>query len=479
MDDLKALYFRIENPIDNKNKWNKLLNIYSTSSNFNDFYNQITDKEVDNKICYDEDDKKNFYLIMWSLWKQKILSLSEEELKNYIDDKEFETNIYEVVKSVRELDSIKSFIALRNVLADKEINRYFSKLFDEYNREIIICSSFGMKKNPLYNTVFIINVTARNLYKLLRNFINECSQLELPYYIKYNELGEKIEVNIYSSIENIKKIETLLTILKKENYTYFNRNNNSHLLSGNIDDWISIRNKEYYNSFDYLMNRSNIFFKSVDAVLYEYIITHFNTLVSYKGGRMNLIEYLSTYVMEKIVSKLMQSNIKNSTEYFFIANSKDLLDLKEYIKNKLSLNMRDILAERIYLKEEKSTIPLQLNPNKKLEVETNIFMSAIRNLTAPLILKDSTLEKSFRVRIKNECNFYKADPDKLCLDASLAKKIFFNPKQYNNYQDKINQIHSEIEKFDKLENLINSEINQDTRDKISVSMSELLSIFED
>lgn len=479
MDDLKALYFRIENPIDNKNKWNKLLNIYSASSNFNDFYSKITEKEVDNRICYDEDDKKNFYLIMWSIWKQKLLSLSETELRSYIDDKEFESNIYEVVKTVRELDSIKSFIALRNVLADPDINRYFSGLYDEFNHDIIICSEFGMRRDPSYNTVFVITVGAVNLYRLLKNFVNECNNIQLPYYIKYKEEGENIEISIYSSVENIKKVESLLAILKKENYTFFKKNKNSHLLSGNVDDWISIRNKDYYNPYDYMMNRSSIFFRSIDGVIYEYILNHLNILVSYKGGRMNLIEYLSVYVMERIVNKLLHSNIKNSTEYFFIANSRDLLDLKEYIKNKLSLSMRDILSERIYLKPDKSVIPLQLNPNKTIEVESDIFMSAIRNLVSPLILKDNSLEKAFRVRIKNECNFYKADPDKFCLDASLTKKLFFNSKQYDSYKDKIDKIHSEVEKFDNLENLINSEINQEVRDKISVSMVELLSIFED
>ncbi len=37
MDDLKAFYDKIENPIDNKNKWNKLINMYSSSYDFNDF----------------------------------------------------------------------------------------------------------------------------------------------------------------------------------------------------------------------------------------------------------------------------------------------------------------------------------------------------------------------------------------------------------------------------------------------------------
>jgi len=477
MDDLKTLYFDIENPIDNKLKWHKILNTYSISTNFKDFYSKITEKEHEEKTYYDEDGKKNFYLIMWSVWKKSLLALTEDEIKKYIDNKIFDSGIYEVIKTVRELESIKSFIALRNVLADSEINRYFSSFFDDFNHDVIICSEFGMKKDPKYNTVFTITVDAINLYKLLKNFVNECMSQAIPYYLKYNEEGKNVEITIYSSIEDVKKINSLIDILKKENYAFFKKNRNN-ILSGNINELVSIKNKEYYNLHDYQNNRATIIFRSIDSVLYEYIINHYNILVSYKDGRMNLIEYLSTYVMEKVVNKLLSTNIRTNSEYFYIANSKDLLDLKEYIKSKLSLNMREILKERLYLKEE-ATTKIQLNQNKTIEVDNNVFMSAIRNLTSTLLSKDNSLEKAFRVRIKNECNFYKIDPDKLCLDASFAKKIFFNNKKYDSYSSKLNKIHSEVEKFDNLEQLMNGEINPETKGKISESMTELLNLFEE
>ena len=41
MDELKTLYNEIENPIDNKIKWSKLLNIYSTSFSYEDFYEKV------------------------------------------------------------------------------------------------------------------------------------------------------------------------------------------------------------------------------------------------------------------------------------------------------------------------------------------------------------------------------------------------------------------------------------------------------
>ena len=74
MDELKTLYFHIENPIDNKIKWNKLLNIYSTSDDYEDFYNRAIKKhKSDSSINYDIEDKKTFCLVMWSIWKNNTI----------------------------------------------------------------------------------------------------------------------------------------------------------------------------------------------------------------------------------------------------------------------------------------------------------------------------------------------------------------------------------------------------------------------
>ena len=79
MEDLKNLYNRIENPINNRIKWNKILSLYSTSLNYDNFYSQITYKDNSNNIVtYNEKDKEEFYLYMWSIWNERIYSLKEE-----------------------------------------------------------------------------------------------------------------------------------------------------------------------------------------------------------------------------------------------------------------------------------------------------------------------------------------------------------------------------------------------------------------
>lgn len=478
MDDLKAFYLSIENPIDNKVKWNKLLNIYSTSSSFDQFYSQIASfsQNSSNSLYYDEEDKHNFTLMMWSIWKSLILSFSETKLNSYIEKKYFNSDVYDAIKVIRNLESMKTFDELQKPLNNPDIKKYFSKMFLEVEHDVAIFSNFEIVKDNSYHIVFNITIEALNLYKLLKIFINQCISHEIPYYIKYSEYGKTISVSIYTNIDNVKKIESVLNILKKENYAFFFYNTNN-LLSGNVDEWVSIMNKENFNLEEYLKERSLVIFKSIDSIMYEYVLGHQNILVSYKGGRMNLIEYLANHVMEKVIADLLNSNIKTNSEYFLIANSQDLLNLKDYIKSRLMFNMKEILKDKLYLKDANEKVPLRLNNNKTIDIDINLFMFAIRNLTLTLMLKDNALEKAFRIRIKNECQFQKIDPDKFCFSVDFAKKIFFNEKKYDNYEKEISSIHKELEKFDNLEKLMNSEITPDIREKISSTMKDLLEIF--
>lgn len=476
MEDLKALYFRIENPIDNKVKWSKLLNIYSTSYDYEDFYSHVIKKDDDSLVFYDNEDKKTFCLVMWSIWKSKMLALSEEELREFIDNKDFDFDVYDVIKKLRELESVKSYTALQQVLTNPDINRYFSELFDDFNHKVIVYSDFNLKKDSAYNTVLTIRVDSTKLYKLLKQLVNECIAQEIPYYIKYKETGKKIVLNIYTTVENFRKNESILSVLRKENNLYFYETKD--LLAGNLNEYISLKSKDYFNTYQYLRERSLILFKSFDSVTYEYVVNHLNILVSYKDGRMNIIDYISTYVMERLVSQLISGSIKSSEEYINFTNSDDLAKLKLYIKEKLSNNMRDILKQRLYLKPSNESIPLKLNDSKTINIDVEIIMRAIRSLILTLMNKDRTLEKAYRIRIRNECQFYKVDYEKFCLDSGFSKKLFYNKEQYDKYRQEIDKIHDEIMKVESFENLISSEIDNETRAKIADSMTELKQLFE-
>ncbi len=475
MDELKDLYSHIENPLDNKAKWNKILNFYSTSENFEDFHSKLIEKNENSKIYYDENDKANFYLIMWSELKKQLLNFSEEEIKKSIEDNKFKSNIYDVIKQLKQLDSIKNIEDLNKILSDNNNYYYFSKLFLVKNNDIEIYSDFDIhNQNKKLLITFTVTINAINLYSFLKKMYQECLAYEISYIIKYKEEGEYIVVDIFSSIENSKKIEVILNVLKKEFYSYFIENKNN-LLYGNLNKWISIRT----DCNNYSLQRSYLIFKSLDSVIYEYVIRHFNVLVSYKDGKMNLIEYLSNYVMEKIVTKILDRNIRTNSELFSIANSPDLLNLKEYIKSKLAFNMKDILKDRLYLKKDDYKINLKLNQEKTIDIEAYVFMQAIRNLIFALILKDNSLEKSFKIRLKNECIFYKIDSYKFCLSNDFIKKVQFYTIPYDEYKQKIDNIHGELTKLKDVDRLIELEATPERRKKIFSNLSDVLNSFND
>ena len=190
MDDLRAFYNKIENPIDNKYKWNRLINLYAESYDFNDFYQKVTFVNKSTNPYYIRDDKENFYLMMWSLWKKNILSLSDDKLKGYISKNIFNQTVYDVINKVSELDSIKEFSKLREVLLDDDIRVYFSKFVYENLGNIVLASNFDLINDYKYNTVFTITVGGVNLYKFLFDFVqnsleNELLSEELTYTNSY------------------------------------------------------------------------------------------------------------------------------------------------------------------------------------------------------------------------------------------------------------------------------------------------------
>ena len=194
---------------------------------------------------------------------------------------------------------------------------------------------------------------------------------------------------------------------------------------------------------------------------------------------MNLTEYIASNVMEKVITKILDSNIKTNNELFSVVNSIDLIKLKDYVKSKLSFNMKDILNDKLYLKDNNAHVELVLNPNKTINIEANVFVQAIRNLIFALILKDNALGKAFQIRIKNECLFHNLDPDKFCLDAQIYKQVKFDKNQYEEYRQQLDNIHNEILKLDNLEKLIEKKATQKERKEILNNMNELLEKFND
>ena len=474
MDDLKEFYNSIENPIDNKSKWNSLLNFYCTSYDFNDFYQKVTYVNKSTNPYYMNDDKEKFSLLMFNLFKKSLLSLSEDKVKHYISKGIFNSKIYEIIPYLSNLPEINEYSKLKEVLNDEFIRVYFSKFFFEDNGFVILASDFDVINDYTHNTVFTITVAGINLYNFLKDFINTSIENEMQFYLKFNECGKYINVNIYTSLDKIKKLSKIINTAKKENYA-FHYDNIYNLLSGNIDESLSIRNRSFYNRNDYNNSRCLILFKSFDSVIYNYVINHLNILVSYKDGRMNLLDYISNSVTERILHELISKNVKTESDYYNIANSGELLRMKELIRSKVAESLRDVLKDRLYLKDGDAKVTIHLGENKSLDIDVSIYMYAIRTLTSPLIIKDNSIEKAFRIRIKNECEYEKIDSNKFCLDKSFSNRILYDDEKMKSYEEELSNVQKELDRLDELDKLF-EDGSPEARARIASEMKDLIGI---
>ena len=118
------------------------------SFNYEDFYSRVTKRNKETtSVYYDIEDKKTFCLMMWSIWKKKMLSIPEDKIRELIDSKELSFDIYDVIKKIRDLDSVKSYTSLQQILTNPDINMYFSELFDDFNHKVVIYSDFSIKRD--------------------------------------------------------------------------------------------------------------------------------------------------------------------------------------------------------------------------------------------------------------------------------------------------------------------------------------------
>ena len=471
-------YDKIENPIDNKSKWNKILSIYSSSYDYNDFEKEITKVNKSTNAYYINDDKEKLSLIMWSVFKSKLLGFSEEKVYDYKNRNIFESNIYDIIKTISELDSVKEYSKLQEILLDEEIKSYYENFFSIEDNNVTLASSFEVANDYSYNTVFTVTVGAANLYKFLIDYINSISSKEGDFLIKFNECGKYIIVNIYSSIFNLTDVYDSLSVVMKENYG-FHYDNIYNVLSGDLDDYISIKNRTYFNLNDYNNSRCLVIFKSLDSVLYSYVVNHLDIMVSYKDGKMNILDYISNSVTDRVLQELISRTAKTNKDYYDLANSDEINKLRKYINDRITSNMTDILKDNLYLKDGDYKVSVVLGDNKAFDIDASVFMYAIRNLTNTLILKDSGIDRAFKIRIKNECIFKKVDPNKFCLDKSFTDKLLYNEDVMKAYEDELNNIKSDITKLNELEGMFTGTATSEERQQIAANMKDLLEHFNE
>jgi len=100
-------------------------------------------------------------------------------------------------------------------------------------------------------------------------------------------------------------------------------------------------------------------------------------------------------------------------------------------------------------------------------------MYAIRTLTSPLIIKDNSIEKAFRIRIKNECEFEKIDPNKFCLDKSFSNKVLYDEDKIKSYEDELASVQKELDRLNELDRLF-EDGSPEARARIATEMKDLI-----
>ena len=431
---LSQFYEKLDNPIYDDETLEKIVDIYSRSSNFMEDVLKIN-SESDCSVL-NKKDRDEFYLRIYDLWSFGIQSFLNN-IDNLSSRNKYRFNklrLYINENKPTCADDVLSFFDTSKITNQdlKFILNRFKFLFtDEYgfnhfDCEAITCE-FRKPVIPIYKLYVNLNSEARYLF--FNNYVNECSKRLKRYYFKFNpESKSDDSCIIYADDENLLDTINMINIVLNKNKSLLGNVNKPPVICSKITDCIGYGSEVDYkicnDSLSYDSIRCDILSKSIDKTTREWIINNLNTEVScnkrimtYKKHFMALLYFSKVHNIEKN----LQAN--NNSNLFDFAVLEDIN----------SKNFKELFVE-MYGNHYKEIVDA-IGSNKPFSVDININDNIINinNDDIDFVVKgqasilykfDDSYKTRLRENIFNICDSFYVDPDTFsCNDDTLSNFI--------------------------------------------------------
>ncbi len=482
MKELKLIYDLVNSPVEDINIWEKIVNVYSLSQDFDDFYRKINN--ISNKTSLLEvtnTEREEFLVKCFNIWKNNVLNLNSSQIdfliKDQVVDNDF-ANLKDIFLTFGETNSIYN---VKKILINPIIKHYFNNFFTKLNNGYFINSHIDILESSEYIFFLSININVNRLYSFLTHFIDVCNMNKLPFLFKYTEKNNSDETfTLYVSANNIKKYIDVLSIIRKEHFSIFGNTLEPDILMGRYKSWLGCGNRGSSIGFDYLESRSNLIFNSIDDIIYNHVINNFNLEINYKAGKLTLKEYICSAVAYDELNKLVNSETNGDIVRYYSINYNEINELREYLTDKLMQNIESVIRQYERLNNEKSVVVIALKNNRVLNISATTLMSAIRRLTPTLMHKDALLLEKLKTRIKNECTYLGIDPVKLCFDKKIIDNLFSEDDTMYRVFSKIGEMKRVINNIKYVSDMSEAdEVSKEQRSTVTKAMKELDKIFSD
>ena len=421
----RELYNAAENPLNNSKQFNQFLETLMVEKSE---YEALVKNYIQEETKYNDNDRDEFYRIIYQKWRKGVLELSDEKIEELIKSgkiKENFKNFRDKILKYPEINTYKDYINLINKIyksesmieAYKKYPMIHENTFHHINSEYY---DYDEKHKKISHRLYI-NMDSLNGFKFITEFIKKCDKRNIPYYFKFDFFSSRDDkLVIYSSTKHITDYIEILREIKKENEDLVKNVKNPPILTSPIDGWIGYGTEPKIKHTSYNKIRAEIIEKAVNEEVNKWFEENKN----------------KKYITGKYDSFAERLAEINAEDFIKLHNKKNILMeeslLKKGIDKKIlnSIEMKNSLFKQ-YTEIIKKVLNDETNYNRKIYYKDTYLERAIINKGTILynILriayendKENIVER-IKENITSKCRENGISPSKFCMDIEVIKEM--------------------------------------------------------
>lgn len=426
------IYEIVKDPIVDLDTIKELVDMNAKSNDSFEFYEfliGLNDEKRYPAYMYKRDEDK-FYSFVFNMWKNNILSISDEKI-NYLYSKKYCEKDFVILRTfLKIVKNVSTKEEVDNIFKNKNYDTILQQAFDKYkwfdSGKYWVVVRSGLVK-PFSNSYMDINhrlylnIDRVDMYKVIDLFIAKCAQNNLPYTFKFSvEDNRSDNIVIYCDNAHLTKYIEILQDIKNNNPKITKSMKSPPLLTGKIDSWIGYGSEpiSYHEPGDHSFNevRAKVLTKTIDTYLKERFCENLYEEIMYSDDYIKVYDYIVDKAHEKICSKLKDKYGR------FRFKRIDLDSIHKVVED----NIVDMMCK------------YRDGDRPKLDITSHgVFLSSselgsiYKELSTILARQSPNFLYSLLKRIEYTADEYGIDGEKICFDSQI-KKMILQEKSKNN-----------------------------------------------
>jgi len=255
MKSLEDLYSSIKDPLDDDKTIDRIIKEFIKKDFQTDKLRDAIQEEHDSDSDQPESDAEEkyrqwrmdmylFHKKMIDKWKERVLSLSEEEIEHLKEKKKINEDFIKLKKCLEQSTPAETEQSIYSRIA-KEIggdaldaNRWYQ--WQGGYKHIKSRNMSGRREDPIQiKHRLFMNVGGSDTFKIVGDFIERCEALEIPYYLKYAEIrkiARSDKIVIFSDDDHIMQYIGICKELKEAHPEV--KFGKAPILTGKITEWL-------------------------------------------------------------------------------------------------------------------------------------------------------------------------------------------------------------------------------------------------